>query len=188
MAIEFVKMLNAKGTEAVENKNQLDLFEQMAFWFFNDERFSGNLHKGLFIHGGKGTGKTKAMKVFAEAIRRGFKARIEIIHALELQSLYAKNRDEEIENLKRKKLLIIDDVGTEQVDVKHFGTVVQPFVDMFDARYRRGLHTIITTNLPPFATNPPNGLSIQERYGERVIDRFKECLNDLLLDGESLRK
>jgi DNA replication protein DnaC len=91
------------------------------------------------------------------------------------------NQDrEEIERHRTRNLEFIDDLGVENVEVKYFGNVIEPFNDIFDYRYRHGLQTVITTNLPPS--------EIKETYGDRIASRFRETMNDLILDGEDLRK
>ena len=94
--------------------------------------------------------------------------------------MYSRQDEDGILNLKNRKYTIIDDLGVETTEVKNWGNVREPFNDVFDARYRSNRLTVITTNLRPS--------EIEEKYGTRIIDRFRECMNDLILDGKSLRK
>ena len=62
--------------------------------------------------------------------------------------------------------LIIDDLGTEPVEVNNYGTRVTPLLDLLYTRYDAMKPTIITTN---FGKN-----QIVETYGTRLFDRLCE--------------
>ena len=62
--------------------------------------------------------------------------------------------------------LIIDDLGTEPVEVNNYGTRVTPLLDLLYTRYDAMKPTIITTN---FGKN-----QIVETYGARLFDRLCE--------------
>ena len=153
---------------------------QVALWFSWDDRFKGDVRKGLMIRGNVGTGKSLIAEALSKII---FELDIlvpKFIHASELQDLYIRNDFDEIDIIKKRAYTIIDDVGVESVETKNYGNVKEPFIDVFDYRYREQKQTVITTNLAPS--------EIKELYGTRIIDRFRECMNDLVLDGDSFRK
>ena len=86
--------------------------------------------------------------------------------------------DDAMAAVERPDLLVIDDVGAEYADAKGmFSTIIDGVVN---ARYARSLTTVITTNL--------NATLFRERYGERVIDRIRECGRFVELKGASMRK
>ena len=164
----------------LEGQNKF-ILGQLALWYSNDERFKGDLKKGILLRGGVGTGKTKIMKALVETVaivENGKK--IEMCDAIDLQNLFLRQNDEEIEKLEKRPWIIVDDIGKESTEIKYYGNVIEPFNQVFDARYRAGKSMIITTNETPE--------QLKMKYGDRIYDRFKETLNDLVLDGESLRK
>lgn len=81
---------------------------------------------------------------------------------------------------KKVGYLFIDDLGTESVQFKHFGTDHTPIQDLLAFRYKYQLTTIITTNLPKS--------EIWDRYGERIDDRFDEMCSIIKFSGPSYRK
>lgn len=177
---ELAIILANKGTQLIIDEANKEVFGQIALWYAADNRFKGDLAKGLLIRGSVGTGKTKVCEAMAECMHKVENKITKIVHSLDLQRLYSTQGDEEIELLKKRKFLIIDDIGCEQVETKYYGNLIEPFIDLFDYRYRNDKITIITTNLKPS--------EIKTRYGERIYDRMRETLNDLVLDGTSKRK
>lgn len=153
---------------------------QVALWYSWDERFKGDVRKGLMIRGNVGTGKSLIVQALCEIIR-AYEILVPcFLHATELSDLYTRDDVDGIDRAKKRSYTIIDDVGVEAIETKNYGNIKEPFNDVFDYRYRNNKRTIITTNLTPS--------EIEETYGTRIIDRFRECMNDLVLDGESFRK
>ena len=166
--------------QLILNETNRHVVGQDALWYSWDNRFKGDVAKGLMIRGNVGTGKTLIMKSLCNIIKDVEILIPRFIHVSELQDLYMQSDFDEIDVVKRRFYTIIDDLGVEAVETKTYGNVKEPFNDVFDYRYRHNKRTIITTNLK---------LSeIEEIYGTRIIDRFRECMNDLILDGESFRK
>jgi DNA replication protein DnaC len=160
-----------------ENKHVIG---QVALWYSWDERFKGDVRKGLMIRGNVGTGKSLIVQALCKIIM-AYEILVPcFLHASELYDLYMRGDVDGIDIAKKRAYTIIDDVGVEPVETKNYGNVKEPFNDVFDYRYRNNKRTIITTNLTPS--------EIEETYGTRIIDRFRECMNDLVLDGESFRR
>lgn len=63
-------------------------------------------------------------------------------------------------------ILGIDDLGTEPLEVQTFGNISRPIVELLSRRYEVRAKTVITSNLSPN--------QIEERYGLRLADRFRE--------------
>lgn len=166
--------------QLIQTNNVRVAVGQVALWFSRDERFEGDIRKGLMLRGNVGTGKSLIASALSQIILEVRDIVPKFIHASELQDLYIRNDYEEIDIVKKRAYTIIDDVGVESVETKNFGNVKEPFIDVFDYRYREQKQTVITTNLAPS--------EIKELYGTRIIDRFRECMNDFVLDGESFRK
>lgn len=177
---ELEIILKVSGSNLILNEINKHIIGQVALWYANDERFSGDLRKGLLIRGGIGTGKTKIVHALVKVILEAEKIHAKFIHATDLQELYVNKNAAEIESLKVRKYTVVDDLGVENVEVKNWGNTSEPFNNLFDYRYRHGMQSIITTNLVPS--------QIKETYGDRIADRIRETMNDLVLDYKSFRK
>lgn len=160
-----------------ETKN---IIGQITLWFSNDDRFKGDSKKGILLRGNCGTGKTMIVETLLEVIKQGDNKIALLINVRDLQDLYIKNDIEKIEILKKRFLIIIDDLGVENTDIKNYGNLLEPFNDLFDYRYRNRMETILTTNLTPER--------IKELYGDRILDRFKEMFNEYLFTIKSMRQ
>jgi DNA replication protein DnaC len=78
---------------------------------------------------------------------------------------------------------VIDDVGSEAVPVKYYGTEINWFKDFIETIYLKQTNysnVIITTNL--------GGEEIEKLYGYRVRSRLREMFNVIELTGKDLRK
>ena len=78
-----------------------------------------------------------------------------------------------------KRLLLIDDLGTENVSVK-YGEKRMVFPELADATEKQGKLLIVTTNL--------SLKELGDKYGQRTIDRLRATTKAVLFQGESLRK
>ena len=140
----------------------------------------------MFITGKVGVGKTYlACAVGLEAAARGqfvfYGGISDILDALQFRVF---NSDEEREAYDARReyingadLLIIDDLGVENITDKRF----ENLITLLDRRTGDGLRTVITSNL---------GLNeIARVYGERLASRFADRNNtlNLRLTGDDLR-
>lgn len=94
-----------------------------------------------------------------------------------------------LEKVQQCDLLIVDDMGVEQVP----DWLKDKVFNLIDARYRSKKSLIITTNLQLdnqnlTAEQIKNKLSIQSRFGSRVADRISEMCYQYRVAGESRRK
>lgn len=76
-------------------------------------------------------------------------------------------------------VLAIDDVGTEPAEVVDYGNVIEPITELLEARYARGLFTLVTTNL--------TGQELRQRYGVRLVDRMNEMMHVVVFKNGSFR-
>lgn len=180
-------MLNVKGVRTILNEKNNYIIGQVACWYAADTRFKGDLKKGLLLRGSCGTGKTKIFEALINLVFEIENKHLMMIHSSDMVAAYMNQDKDKISLLKQRAVLIIDDVGVEPVEAKYFGNTIEPFNDLFDARYRENKITLITTNLLP-RSEDENFLTLKTRYGIRTYDRMREVLNDLVLDGDSLRK
>jgi DNA replication protein DnaC len=127
---------------------------------------------GLFLMGGVGVGKTLfTTRVYPRFLLDVFGKRIKVVSAMEM--------NETIESLLYKKLLIVDDIGSEQ-KYQHYGNEIEGFSRLVDLAERDYRIIIATSNL--------GGKEIVERYGRRVADRINAiCIKIDLTINKSFR-
>lgn len=133
---------------------------------------SDNEGKGLLCIGNCGRGKTlicgKVIPVLFSACCR------KMVSCYDAQQMNAN-----IDAVKQKHIICIDDIGTESLSVK-YGEKRMTFPELVDEAEKKGKLLIITTNL---------SLSeIKEKYGERTLDRLRAITTPVVFKGESLRK
>jgi DNA replication protein DnaC len=76
--------------------------------------------------------------------------------------------------------MFLDDIGSEETFVNHFGTKISPVEDLlFDRNENKSLKTFATSNL--------NLDRLKSVYGERMGDRWAEMFNIVIIEGESRR-
>ena len=131
-----------------------------------------NEGKGLFLHGDCGRGKSLLVRWVIPSIIGAYHDRwFTIKTALEMNNC--------IDDISRRGLISIDDVGTECVLVD-YGNKRLAFAELMDTVERKGLLAIISTNL--------SGDEIEQRYGTRTAERIISSTKRIEFKGESLRK
>lgn len=170
---------NTYGKRLIVNDNTLPLMKALAYLLSGDERFETelgySLKKGLIIRGVSGLGKTHLVKCIAENEQNPVKvfSMLEIAAAVKLEGEFA---------IGTTRAIYLDDVGTETVPVKYYGTDINWFKDFIESYYTSGQpfsKVILSTNLS-FAL-------MEEKYGYRVRSRMKEMFNVIDIEGEDLR-
>ena len=78
-----------------------------------------------------------------------------------------------------RRPLFIDELGREEAEVKDFGNIVKPVIDLFGLRYEEGARTYATTNF--------NYTSLQNFYSEYIRTRMEEMMTYVQVPGESRR-
>lgn len=147
---------------------------------------SDNSKFGLLLCGGCGNGKTTFVKAFQQILNKLRMCNrdsdehhsMRIVNARAVAML-CKEDYEEWRELSNKKMLAIDDFGTEPLEVMDYGNVLYPLTDLLTIRYDRRLFTIITTNL-----TPPE---IRSKYGERIADRLNEMMEKVVFENHTYR-
>jgi DNA replication protein DnaC len=145
---------------------------------------------GLLLTGSVGTGKTKLMQAISLLIgyytfdetndesRQGLK----IYSAPKICELASSNEEREsviTARIKTLRYVGIDDLGTEPLTVKNWGTELSPVINTLYERYDKQLVTVITTN---------DGLeTLRKKYGERIHDRICEQYDRITFNFKSFR-
>lgn len=146
-------------------------------------------HKGLWLWGNNGTGKTTMLKIikdFSRAIGKrdaqGKEYGFRIVNVPEICGIYEKKGRAGIEQFATLNRQAFDELGAEEIITGHYGTPlnVMQYILMrrYDGRFDNFTH--VTTNLTIE--------EFRDRYGDRVYDRCKEMFNFIHLGGKSNRK
>lgn len=141
-------------------------YEAVADWL------TDNRGKGLFLYGNCGRGKSILCRYVLPAI---FLSRLNrVVRVYDIQEM-----NSDIDGVLTKRLVSLDDIGTEEVSVK-YGERRMAFAEVMDMAEKRKRLVIVSTNL--------NQQQLAERYGERTVDRIKSTTKRILFKGESLRQ
>lgn len=140
-------------------------YEIVAQWL------SGNNGKGLLCLGNCGCGKTLICGKIMPLLLHHYHSKI--ITCYDAQQMNAN-----IDRIKEKHIIYIDDVGTENVSVK-YGERRMAFPELVDEAEKKGKLLLLSTNL--------SVQELKEKYGERTVDRLRAITTAVLFKGESMR-
>lgn len=136
----------------------------------------------LLLAGNVGTGKTTLSAAIRNTLNY-YAVPCKMFRASDFPALFIDNAELTQRQILRGEwceVLLLDDIGVEQADIKFYGNVIQPFVKIVEERYDRRLPLVVSTNL--------TSAEIEERYGHRTLDRIREMSVGIKYDGESYRK
>lgn len=141
-------------------------YENVTKWLEN------NHGKGLLCLGDCGRGKSLiCCKIIPLLLHHYYGKIVSLYNAQQLNA--------NIDAVKQMHIICLDDIGTENESVK-YGERRQAFAELADEAEKKGKLLIITTNL----STP----EIEQKYGERTIDRLRAITTPVLFKGESLRE
>lgn len=156
-----------------------DYIKALCFFFASDTRFETDFNysfqKGLWVRGLPGRGKTYPL--ISLQTNASFPFRIHSMITI-AQTIHETGEYHITDFLK-----VIDDVGSEQSLINHFGTKINWFKDFIEVYYAAKEpfnQLIITTNL--------DFDEVEKMYGFRVRSRIKEMFNIIDVQGKDLRK
>lgn len=159
----------------IDNKNRdiiIELFKYLNF----DDRFSGDLNKGIILAGAIGSGKTLLMTAFLRIFSRTINDKIRYVHSKDVMKyLDEEYRPPTIPFI--SSVIYIDDIGKEPSEYKDYGNIIRPFEDFIRRRYENNVLTFGTTNYTL------NDLP----YITHTKDRMNEMFNFIVLPGKTRR-
>ena len=127
--------------------------------------------RGLFVHGDAGVGKSILCRdIIPKILNKDEHDRCGVMSAYELAALG--------EDIFNRGYLMIDDVGVEGEYTKYGArrNMVREIIDLYE---RMGKVLIMTSNLTI--------KELEEKYGERSIERLKKMCRFVLITGDSMR-
>ncbi len=187
--VNYVLHRRGLKTKFVLDEINKPVIVQLWLYLIYDNRFEGNLDKGILLQGNVGVGKTLLMESFVymqnhlrnyhktEAGKRYQSATF--IHSTQIAEKM-KNFDGTGVNI-TKCHLTIDEIGREAKQVMDFGNVTCPMAELISARADKPIITHGTTNFN-FET-----LINEDNYGEMIGDRMRSMFNFITLKGKSRR-
>lgn len=127
----------------------------------------------LILAGGYGSGKSHLAKAIHQlyGVRSCFWYEPDLFGAV--RDTYGAGGESEyrlLKQIRNHKLLVIDDLGSYEIDEGSEKFVRRIYQQLLDGRYEAGKATLITTNLDD------NGGALKDRLGERCYDRLVGAL------------
>lgn len=140
---------------------------------------------GLIIYGGVGSGKTYLTCAIANAIIEKYLYSCKVINFSQILNDLQKggfnlDRNQYINNLTNKTLLVIDDFGIER-DTEY---ALEQIYNVINARYQKDKPTIITTNIDYKELDR----SQESLILERIYSRIREMGVPFKVDGDDRRR
>lgn len=149
-----------------ENAKWLPEYEEVSRWL------SYNEGRGILCFGNCGRGKTLICGKILPLLLNHYCGKV--VNCYDAQQMNA-----DLDAVKQKHIICVDDVGTENLSVK-YGEKRLAFAELADEAEKRGKLLLLTTNLSID--------ELREKYGERTIDRLRAITKSILFSGKSLRK
>ena len=166
VAIPEAKETLARGLQFyISDVAWLPEYSEVAEWL------TDNKGRGLLCYGNCGRGKTVICKKIIPLLLNHYHGKI--VSCYDAQDI---NKD--IDGIKSKHIICIDDIGVEKESVK-YGEKRMAFPEIVDECEKRGHLLIATTNL---SLN-----EIADKYGERTMDRLVAITKRVEFKGKSLR-
>jgi DNA replication protein DnaC len=188
------------GTHSFKiDANNEEIITQLYYYITGDDKFKGDLEKGLLLAGYYGSGKTVLLnalrltvnyfitwfqKTKSEFFRKEWEAEFKVIQdspvrfykSIDIVKTVIELKGEVPESLKRTyEVLFIDELGYEPNVSNIFGTPFMPIVDLLRERYDKGLITWGSTNL--------NIEDLGKHYGALAQSRIKAMFNVIEVTG-----
>lgn len=174
---------NNFGRKLIVNENTTYLIKVLCYFLSNDIRFEKELgfsfSKGLLIRGISGLGKTHLVR----CLENNELNPVLVLSMIEITDEIKDQGQYELK-LENKKVVYLDDVGTEEATVNHYGTKISFFKNFIELVYlknkEKGFNKLMISTNNSFA-------EIEAKYGFRVRSRMKDMFNTIDVKGEDLR-
>ena len=150
---------------------------------------NGNIRKGLYLHGSFGSGKSYLIIALLNELA-ALGASVAIVHYPDLirnLTSFPEDMEEKIRVLKTCDLLLLDDIGAENVTAWSRDSILCPIVQ---ARMDSSLPTFFTSNLTIDELTlhlSETKDKIDKLSGARIIERIKKLSDDMELISKDRR-
>jgi hypothetical protein len=168
------------GKNLILNEHNKHLITTICFFLSNDERFETELgysfDKGLLVRGISGLGKT----FLFNCVKDNELSPITIYSMIELTETV--RAEGYLELPLTTGITYLDDVGTEEHNVNHYGTKINFFKNFIEKYYLNNAvynRLIISTN--------NSFTELETKYGFRVRSRVKDMFNIINVTGTDMR-
>lgn len=174
---------NKYGKDLIFDEQTKSLITAVCFFMGNDKRFESELGydktKGLLLRGVSGLGKSHVIKCIAnnELTPVTIVSMLDIAVQIKTDGVFNLNTPD-------GNRIYIDDVGTEEAEVNHYGTKTnwfKEFIEMYHFKYPLGFNRLIISTNNSFE-------QLEQKYGFRVRSRIREMFNVIDVKGIDLRK
>lgn len=194
---EAIKILGCKMHKDfdIDSEPRLSIYKSV-YQNFVDGLDENIFNKGVMLVGRIGVGKSVIMKIMQKLFKdsnRGFKW-FTCRDIVDLVEHYSVSEVKEFYGRGLKMDLYIDDIGVGNSIFNKYGNttniVSEIILERYDLFVSEGFKTHISSNNPTSLDKSkyPNIITLEDMYGDRVIDRLKEMCEIIVWKGESLRK
>ena len=155
----------------------LQCYDQVAAWL------SDNRGRGLLCLGPCGLGKTLIVQNILPVL-------IHMKYQRIVSSYSAQEMNDRIQDIVKRNLVVVDDIGTEPAVKFDYGERSTPFLKLCDAAEKRGILLMMTANLRTTHGVDKQGNiipSIEDRYGDLVLSRLRSIVKIVEFKGKDMR-
>lgn len=172
---------NGLGKQLIVNEHNKHLITTLCYFLSEDPRLETELgyspNKGLLIRGVSGLGKTHLVRCLEDNELNP----VLVLSMLEITDEVSDKGEYQI-NLGGRKVIYLDDVGTEEPTITHYGTKISFFKNFIELVYLKNQ----VFNKLMISTNN-SFKQLEEKYGFRVRSRIKDMFNVVDVTGEDMR-
>jgi len=175
-AINFNAILqerNETGILKIDDSNR-ELLNQMYYYLIGDEeRFKGEIRKGLYLYGNVGWGKTVLLEALCRVITDLSGRNVVVVSARQIGEQF---KEKGFYYFSKRRLFVDDIVKEclEKEEAKH------NFIRLIEERYKHGSWTFLTSNYKME--------TLLKMYGQMTYDRMVSMFNFIEVTGKSRRK
>ena len=172
----YIKIPNARAIFENSFRYFLSKENKELVWFPEYEEvvkwIEDNDGRGLLLYGDCGRGKSMISRYVIPSILFAYKNKVICIKTAQEMNIV-------LDDVLEKKLISLDDIGTEDI-LNKFGNKRLALAEIMDAVERKSKLIIISTNL--------SGREIEQRYGTRTMERIISTTKRIEFKGDSLRR
>ncbi len=168
----------------VIDDNNREIISQMYYYAIGSEKCKWNIHKGIYLAGKNGCGKTILMHSFCEVLHFISGKTVEMISAADLCEKIAESNFKSFAT----RPLFIDELGREKLEINAFGNKIRPMKELIAKRYNNGARTFFTSNFKVATLakwRDEKGEIIG--YGAEIGGRIREMTTIVEMPGEDRR-